>query len=116
MNTKYYKHYVEKTIAANPSVIKIQRTVKTPDGYGGNTETTVEIAEVVSFYDRKARREVVSEYGTSYTGVAVTKILAAGDADIKEGDIFTAENKRYRVGFAKKYADICVQAELEMIK
>lgn len=116
MNTKYYKHYVQKLIDANPSVIKIRRFVDIPDGYGGHTEEEIEVAETVTFYERNSRREVVSEYGTTYTGVSVSKILAHADADIEEGDEFKAHNKNYRVAFAKKYADICVQAELELIK
>lgn len=116
MNTKYYKKYIEKLIATNPATITITRKVKIDDGYGGSIIDDVEITETVSFYERNARREVVTDYGTTYTGVQVTKILTTADADIQEGDTFTYENKQYKVLFVKPYMDICKQIELEVIK
>lgn len=112
----YYKKYIEKLINSNPANITIKRIIKTDDGYGGSIIEEKKIAEAVTFYDRKARREVVTDYGTTYVGVSVTKILAKGDADIIEGDTFIHEGKTYKVLYVKPYFDICKQIELEVIK
>ena len=74
-----------------------------------------EITETVGFYETKAKREVLTGYGVTYTGVQVTKILAKHDADIQEGDTFEYEGKKYKVLFVKDYMDICKQIELEVI-
>jgi hypothetical protein len=112
----YYKKYIEKLINANPANITIKRKTKIDDGYGGSIIEEKEIREIVTFYDRKARREVVTDYGTTYVGVSVTKILAKGDSDIAEGDTFTYEGKIYKVLHVNPYFDICKQIELEVIK
>ena len=111
----YYKKYIEKLINSNPATITIIRKEKIDDGYGGSIIEEKEITEKVAFYERKARREVVSDYGTTYTGVQVTKILAKADADIQEGDTFEHEGKTYKVLYVKPYMDICKQIELEVI-
>ncbi|WP_352419830.1 hypothetical protein [Proteiniborus sp.] len=112
----YYKKYIEKLINANPATITIKREIKTDDGYGGSIIEVKEITETVTFYDRKARREVVTDYGTTYVGVSVTKILVKGDSQIIEGDKFIYEGKIYKVLFVNPYKDICKQIELEVIK
>ncbi len=112
----YYKKYVEKLINSNPATITIKRKVEIDDGYGGTIINEKEITETVSFYERNARREVVTDYGTTYTGTQVTKILAKGDADIKEGDVFEYNGKTFRVLFVENYLDICKQIELEMVQ
>ena len=112
----YYKKYIEKLINANPATITIKREIKTDDGYGGSIIEVKEITETVTFYDRKARREVVTDYGTTYVGVSVTKILAKADSQIIEGDTLTHEGKTYKVLYVKPYLDICKQIELEVIK
>jgi hypothetical protein len=116
MNVKYYKKYIEKLINANPTTINIPRMEKTPDGYGGHIENPIDITETVTFYDKKSRREVVTDYGTTYVGVSVTKILAKGDADIIKGDSFIVNGTEFRVLFVDSYFDICKQIELEVIK
>ncbi len=115
MNKKYYKKYIEKLINTNPTTITITRKVETDDGFGGTTIGKKTVTETVTFYNRRARREVVSDYGKSYVGVQVTKILAKHDADIQEGDTFTQEGKKYKVLFVKDYMDICKQIELDVI-
>ncbi len=115
MNTRYYRKYIEKLINSSPVDIKIVRKKETDDGYGGVIIEEKEITETVTFYERKARREVVSDYGTTYTGVQVTKILAKHDADIQEDDTFEYEGKKYKVLFVKDYMKICKQIELEVI-
>ena len=115
MADRYYKKYIEKLINSNPATITIKREIKTDDGYGGSINEEKEITGTVTFYDRKARREVVTDYGTTYTGINITKILAKADADIKEGDTFTQEGKKYKVLFVKDYMEICKQIELEVI-
>lgn len=112
----YYKKYIEKLINSNPATITIKREIKTDDGYGGSIIEENDITEIVTFYDRKARREVVTDYGATYVGVSVTKILAKADADIIEGDTFIHEGKAYKVLIIKPYLDICKQIELEVIK
>ena len=112
----YYKKYIEKLINANPATITIKREIKTDDGYGGSIVEEKKIAETVTFYDRKARREVVNDYGTTYVGINITKILSKSDADIIEGDTFIHEGKTYKVLYVKPYFDICKQIELEVIK
>ncbi len=111
----YYKKYIEKLINSNPANITIIRKEETDDGYGGSIIEEKEITETVTFYERKARREVLTDYGVTYAGVQVTKILAKHDADIQEGDTFTQEGKKYKVLFVKDYMDICKQIELEVI-
>ena len=113
-DNKYYKRYIEKLINMKPANITIARKIETSDGYGGVTAIEEEIYETVTFYDKKARREVVSDYGTTYTGVSVTKILAMGNADIQEGDTFKHNGKDYKVSLVKNYFDICKQIELEV--
>jgi len=112
----YYKKYIEKLIYTNPVNIQIKRKVKIDDGYGGETSTNITINLTTTLYDRKARREVVSDYGTSYTGVSVTKMLVKGDADIIKDDTFTIDGTEYKVLFIVPYFDICKQIELEVIK
>ena len=112
---KYYKKYIEKLINANPTDITITRQVKTDDGYGGSTIEEININEIVTFYDKKAKREVVTDYGTTYTGVSVTKILTSADSDILEGDTFNNNGNEYRVAFVNNYFDICKQIELDVI-
>lgn len=119
MNTRYYKKYIEKLINADPVNITIKRTEITDDGFGGKEETTVTLEpQTVTFYDRKAQREVVSDIGTvtAYYASNTTKLLVMGDADIKEGDVFEYGGKTFKVGFVKPYFDVCKQAELEVIK
>lgn len=116
MAGRYYKKYIEKLINSNPVDIAIKRKEKVDDGFGGETVKDVFVNEIVTFYDRKARREVVTDYGTTYVGVTVTKMLAKGEADIIKGDKFTVDDVEYKVLFVKPYKDICKQIELEVIK
>lgn len=115
MNTRYYKKYIEKLINSNPATITIKRKEETDDGYGGTIIEEKEITETVTFYERKARREVLTDYGLTYVGVQATKILAKHDADIQEGDTFEHGGKKYKVLFVKDYMEICKQIELEVI-
>lgn len=115
MNARYYKKYIEKLINSNPANITIKRKNEIDDGYGGTIVEEKEVNEIVAFYERKARREFLTDYGTTYTGVQVTKILARYDADIQEGDTFECGGKKYKVLFVKDYMEICKQIELEVI-
>lgn len=111
----YYKKYIEKLINSNPANITIKRKIEIDDGYGGTIVEEKEVNETVAFYERKARREVLTDYGVTYVGAQVTKILAKHDADIQEGDTFEHEGKTYKVLYVKPYMDICKQIELEVI-
>jgi len=111
----YYKKYIEKLINSNPADITIKREIKTDDGYGGSIIEEKLISETVTFYERKARREVATDYGTTYVGVSVTKILAEADSEIIEDDTFIHGGKTYKVLYVKPYFDICKQIELEVI-
>jgi hypothetical protein len=115
MNIRYYKKYIEKLINSNPANITIKRKIEIDDGYGGSIIEEKLISETVTFYERKARREVATDYGTTYVGVSVTKILAEGNADIVKDDRFTFNGTEYKVLFVKPYFDICKQIELEVI-
>jgi len=112
----YYRKYIEKLINSNPANITIKRKIETDDGYGGTIVEETTVNETVTFYDRKARREVVNDYGTTYTGVSVTKILALHSADIQKHDTFKHDRYTYKVLFVKPYLDICKQIELEVIQ
>ncbi len=116
MKDRYYKRYIEKLIDSNPAEILIKRKVKTSDGYGGSISETIVIREKVLFYDKKSRREVITDYGKTYTGVSVTKILAKGNANILKNDIFEVDGIKYKVLFPNGYFDICKQIELEVIE
>ncbi len=115
MNKKYYRSHIAKLIAVNPAHVTITRSYEIPDGYSGMQKEDYETTATVSFYERKARREVVTEYGKSYVGVQVTKILTTHDTDIMEKDIIEHDDKKYRVIFVNNYLDICKQAELDVI-
>lgn|SRR5699024_4529507 len=116
MADKYYKKYIEKLINDNPTTITIIREIETDDGYGGSTIREEKIEEIVNFYDNKARREVITDYGKTYTEVQVTKILAKGNADIRKNDTFTVDSVEYKVFHVNSYREICKQVELEVIK
>ena len=117
MNNKaYYKSYIEKLINFNPTDIIISRKVKTENDYRGTSSEIITIKERVTFYDKKARREVITDYGKTYTGVSVTKILARGNANILKDDIFKANGYKFKVLFVNNYFDICKQIELEVIE
>lgn len=111
----YYKRYIEKLINSNPTTIKIKRKVEIDDGFGGTIIEDIEVTETVAFYDRKARREVLTDYGTTYIGVAVTKILAKGNADIVKNDKFIVNGTEYKALSVEPYKDICKQIELEVV-
>ena len=115
IGTRYYKSYVERVIAANPTEIAITRITEVPDGYGGVVKLTEVITEVIAFYERTEKREVVSEYGKTYTAISLVKALSKGNANIIKGDMFTVDNIEYRVVYPKPYKDICKQIELEVI-
>lgn len=116
--SRYYRRYVEKMIAANPTDITITRTTKIDDGYGGhNEETAILPAQTVTIYNKRSVRETVQDAGQvagSYVS-RVTKLLATADADLLEGDEFRYEGKLWRVSFVQDYLGACKQAELEVI-
>lgn len=115
MNSLYYKKYIDKLINSNPVEIKINKQIKTSDNYGGFTTKTITVVEKAMLYDTRARREVVTDYGKTYTGVSITKLLAKGDSEIKKGDTFTLEDVKYKVFSVNDFEPICKQIELEVI-
>lgn len=119
MNTRYYKKYIEKLINTDPASITIKRIKTIDDGFGGKEEKTITLEpQTVTFYDKKLQREIINDKGavTAYYLSRTVKLLAMGDADIKEGDMFEHEGRMFKVGFVKNYLDVCKQAELEVIK
>lgn len=112
---KYYRKYIEKLINYDPAKITITRKIKKDDGAGGATVEEKVIEETVTFYERKTRREALTDSGKVYVGVKTSKILAKYDADIKEGDIFSYEGKQFRVSLIHPFPGICKQIELEVI-
>lgn len=115
MNSRYYKKYVEKLINDNPTEINIKREIEVDVGYGEHDVIVENVEEVVNFYDSKARREVLTDYGKTYTGISITKILAKGDANIVHGDTFIVNDIEYQVFHIGDYREICKQIELEVI-
>lgn len=118
MNKRYYRKYIEKLITANPTNIIILRYIEKDDGFGGKIKDKIVLeSQEVNIYERKSQREIVTDAGEiTYSAVNIEKLLARYDADIKEGDVFEANNRRYRIKFIKNYLDICKQAELEVIE
>ncbi len=115
----YYRRYIEKLIAVNPTKITISRIVVTDDGYGGETQETVTVGPLtVGLYNKRVLRERVEDGGAvagSYMSRS-TKLLALSDADIQEGDEFAHAGKVWRVAFVQDYLGVCLQAELEVVK
>lgn len=116
MDNKYYKAYIEKLINLNPVYITLERNIKTPVGLGGYEYKKKYIDVKGLFYDRSASREIINDIGKTYANVTVTKLLIAGDADIKVGDTFTANDLEYRVVYPKEFGGLCLQVELEVVK
>lgn len=114
----YHKKYIEKLINTNPVNITIKRKAETDDGFGGTIITETEANETVSFYKKSSSRQTVNESGivVGYMASKTDKILAYGDADILEGDVFQANGRKYKVLFVNNYFDICKQIELEVIE
>lgn len=113
---EYYKKHIDRLINFNPYSITFNRVIEIDNGYGGYTTSPATAENTVTLYDRKTRREVISDYGISYSGVGVTKILAKGDADILKDDTFELEGSQYKVLIVKDYFGICKQVEMEVIK
>jgi hypothetical protein len=113
-NIQYYKKYVEKLINNNPAEIIIKREIKKEDGYGGKIVENIEItSQIVTFYQKKTKREIITDAGEIYSAVTVTKILAKVDADIKKDDIIECEENKYKVINVENYFNICKQIELK---
>jgi hypothetical protein len=115
----YYRRYIEKMIAANPVQIVVTRTVKQDDGFGGViTEPVTLPTQTVTLYNRRTMRERVSDAGVHVgtTISRVTKLLAAGDADLQAGDEFEHGGRTWRVLEPIGYLGVCLQAELEVVE
>lgn len=115
MNTKYYKSYISKLINAMPSEINIKRVCIIGSDEEGYREEIQEFKEVVAFYDRKTRVELLTDAGSGYTGSSPSRILARSDANIRDGDYFTTQGREYKVLYVKPYFDICLQVEIEVV-
>ena len=116
MGDKYYRSHIKKLIAANPESIALERNIKVPTSLGGHKYEKEYIDITGVFYDRRSSREIVNDYGTTYTNIIVTKLLVLGGVDIKKGDTFELDDSKYRVVYPKKYGDICIQVELEVVR
>ena len=114
-NKLYYQKQIENIINANPATIPIIRETFVSDGYGGKIPSTQTIELLVTFYNKSVRRENLTDFGMTYNQTTVSKLLAKGDANIKEGDTFTYGDYTYKVAFVNSYFDICKQIELEVI-
>lgn len=115
----YYKKYIEKIITQDPKVITIKRQTKgNNNGFDGGITTEELPPQTVTFYNKKAQREIVKDKGgvIGYNASNALKMISRGDADIQEGDTFIYNNKTFRVIFVGVYGDICKQIELEVIK
>lgn len=119
MNKKYYKKYIEKMVEQSPITIEIERIRIIDDGFDGEIMERVKLEpQKVRIYDKKSQREIVADKGATmgYMSSNAEKLLARYDADIKEGDTFKVDNREYKVLLPKNYMDICIQAELEVIR
>lgn len=119
MNNRYYRKYIEKMIEQNPTTIEIERIKVIDDGFDGEIKEVVKLEpQIVRLYNKKSQREIVADKGVTIGFMAsnTEKLLARHDADIKEGDVFKVDNREYKVLLPKNYMDICVQAELEVIR
>lgn len=113
---KYYRRYIEKIIAANPSEITIARDIIQETEYRGKVRDTLILApQTVRLYNKRSKRQVILESGRIIT-TNTEMLLTGANADIKEKDIFSIGNRKYRVTFVKDYLGICKQAELEVIE
>lgn len=116
MNDRYYKKYIEKLIQDDPADITITRLIEEDDGYGGVWTEEVNIDATVRFYDKNGRREVITDYGRTFTGVSITKMLAMNDVDIVKDDKFKVNGVEFKVFHINEYRGICKQIELEVIQ
>ena len=113
----YHEKYIEKLIKTCPVSIVIKRIVAEDDGFGGRIETPVELPpQEVAFYRKQAQRIILQDKGETVAhGAGAMKMLARGNADVQEGDIFEYEGKTLRVALIVDYGGVCKQAELEAI-
>ncbi len=111
----YYREYVNKLIDDCPTEIIIERTIQDDDGFGGITETPVELpAQRVVFYQQRGQNIILQDKGVTFTTDRL-KMLARGDANLLGGDTFSYAGKALRVAFVADYRGICKQASLEMV-
>ena len=118
MDNKYYKHQVEKLIQSMDTVIiSLVRKTKVSDGYGGFTKSEQVLKPQIFGRDsKKISRSTATDTGEVYSSQTVMKLLAKSDADIKEGDTFSIDNKTYKVAHIQLYQGICYQVEIEVVK
>lgn len=119
MNKKYYREYIDKIIEQNPVYIEIKRTIEQRDDYGNIKKNKVTLSpQKVFIYNKTYQKDIIKDKGSVVQFMAsnIEKLLAKHDADIKEGDTFEIDNRQYKVLYPENYMDICIQAELEVIK
>lgn len=116
-NNLYYKRYIEKMIEQYGHDIEITRSIKVDDGYGG--KKTIEIQDInarVVFYNKKLTTQSILDAGIQWSRSTAIKILAADNADLKEGDRIKIQGKEYKATNLIPYLSICIQSELERIE
>lgn len=113
----YYKKYIDRLIKTCPTSVIVKRKVTEDDGFGGKVETLVELPpQEAAFYRKQAQRIILQDKGETVAhGAGAMKMLARGNADVQEGDIFEYEGKTLRVALLVDYGGVCKQAELEAI-
>ncbi len=113
-NNKYYEAYIQKLINVNPVEITVNRKVPTPDGYGGNTVTEqAQAAQTVGVFNKITFGGVIADKGVFLN--STLNILALGDANLEEGDVFEYGGKKVRVVDLTTFRDIHKQGKLEAI-
>ena len=114
--SKYYKYYVEQLIKIDPKAFTIIRKTKVPNGYKGHTIVESTIPGEGMIYEARGRREVLTDYGKTYTGISINKLLMRGNADILKGDLLEIDGTKYEVFLVKDYFEISKQVELEVME
>lgn len=115
-NNLYYKRYIEKMIATYGHDIEIKRKIKQDDGYGGSKISIKELDQRVVFYNKRLTTQTILDAGTKWSNRTAIKVLAKGDADLKEGDKVEINGHEYLLTNLVPYLSICIQSELERIE
>lgn len=117
-NDKHYIKEIKRIIDLDVIEIILERTSYIDDDYGGKIKEISKVNVNGRLYNKKSIRELTGVKGEylGITSTAAEKLLTLIDADVIEGDVFTVENRTYRVSFVNKYLNLCKQIELEVLE
>lgn len=114
------REMVRRSIALNPAVVEIQRTVKEDDGAGGVTTSTETLdPQEVRIFISTDRIAVDTGGEGGLVHISRYGLLAPHDADLQRGDSFEHEGRTYRVRSVRAVRfqgeTVSFQAELEEV-